>query len=253
MSDIYKDVSLKGRSLMIGIPSYDSKIDINSALNLIMLAGIAGKHGFEMQVAHVSGCSILPKARNTLIARFMQSDCTDFLFLDTDVVFDVEDIVRLMGLATNKDIVAGVYPKKNKEDELTADLLYSDTGSPIVEPEFNIYEAIHAPTGFMLIRRHVIQKMMDAYPDLMYAEKHENLVCYALFDFQLKNQAYYGEDYIFCQRARALGLKVHVDPIIKLGHKMMIQPSRELVVDAYDQQTARNVKYFLHKSKKVVT
>ena len=252
MSQIYKDISLKGRSLMIGIPAYDSKIDIDSALNLMLLAGIAGKHGFQMQIAHVSGCSILPRARNTLIARFMQSDCTDFLFLDTDVVFTPEDIVRLMGLATNKDIVAGVYPKKNKEDELAVDLLYSDTGSPIIEPEFNIYEAVHAPTGFMLIRRHVIEKMMDAYPELMYGEKTENLVCYALFDFQLKNQAYYGEDYIFCQRARAIGLKVHIDPILSLGHKMMVKPSRELITDAYDQQVARNVKYFLHKNKKVV-
>lgn len=243
MSEIYKDVSLKGRSLMIGIPAYDSKMDINSALNLMLLTGIAGKHGFQLQVAHVSGCSILPKARNTLIARFIQSDCTDFLFLDTDVTFKPEDIIRLLGLATNKDIVAGVYPKKNKEDELAADLLYSNTGSPVVEPEFNLYEAIHAPTGFMLIRRHVIEKMMEAYPDLVYAEKHEGLVCYSLFDFQLKDQAYYGEDYIFCQRAREIGLKVHIDPILNLGHKMTIEATRTLVVDVYDQQVARNIKY----------
>ena len=243
MSEVYKNVCLKDRSLMIGIPAYDSKIDINSALNLILLAGIAGKHGFKLQIAHVSGSSILPKARNTLIARFVESGYTDFLFLDTDVLFRPEDIVRLMGLATNKDVVAGVYPKKNKEHEVTADLLYSDTGTPVIEPEFNLYEAVHAPTGFMLIRRHVIEKMMAAYPDLVYAEKSENLVCYALFDFQLKNQAYYGEDYIFCQRARDIGLKVYIDPMLHLGHKMIIEPSRELVRDTYDQQVARNIKF----------
>jgi hypothetical protein len=238
-----KNVSLKGRSLMIGIPAYDAKIDIDSMLNLIQAASKAGAHGIEMQIAHVSGSSILPRARNTLIARFMESDCTDFLFLDTDVIFKPEDIFRLMALATDYPIVGGVYPKKNQETELAANLLYTETGSPITEPIYNIYEALHIPTGFMMIRRHAIEQMMHAYPDLMYAEPQNQLVCYALFDFQLKNGQYYGEDYIFCERARALGMHIYIDPLLALGHKMTIQPKRELIVDAYDQQLGRNIKY----------
>lgn len=238
-----KNITLKGRSLMIGIPAYDAKIDINSMLTLIQAVPMAGAYGIEMQIAHISGCSILPRARNTLIARFMQSDCTDFLFLDTDVIFKPEDIFRLMALATDYPIVGGVYPKKNKETELAADLLYSDTGSPITEPVFNIYEAQHIPTGFMMIRRHVIEQMMHAYPELMYADPHEQLVCYALFDFQLKNGQYYGEDYIFCQRARDLGMRIYIDPLVELGHKMTIEAKRELVVDLYQQQLGRNIKY----------
>lgn len=243
-----KLIDLKGRSLMIGIPAYDGKIDINAALNLLQLASMAGPHGISLQVAQIAGSSILPRARNSLIARFIESDCTDFLFLDTDVTFKPEDILRLMAIATNKDVVGGVYPKKNQETELAVDLLYSETGSPILDTEFNIYEALHVPTGFMLIRRHVIEKMMHAHPELMYAEQTDQLVCYALFDFQLKNQQYYGEDYIFCQRARALGFKVYVDPYISLGHKMTIEPKRELLVDAYNQQITRNVKYLVHSS-----
>lgn len=238
-----KLINLKGRSLMIGIPSYDAKVDINCMLNLLQLVGMAGSHGIEFQVAHVSGCSILPKARNLLIARFMESDCTDFLFLDTDVIFKPEDILRLMAIATTKDIVGGVYPKKNRDSELAVDLLYSATGSPVVDPEFNIYEAMHVPTGFMLIRKHVIEKLMHAHPELMYADKDEKVVCYALFDFQLRNEAYYGEDYIFCQRARELGIRIYVDPYISLGHKMTVEPKRELFEDIYNQQIARNVKY----------
>lgn len=245
---VEKTIDLQGRSLMIGIPAYDSKIDINSALNLLQVASKAGMHGISMQVAHISGCSILPKARNTLIARFMESDCTDFLFLDTDVIFKPEDIYRLMAVATDKDIVGGSYPKKNLDTELAVDLVYSETGSPIVESDFNLYEVQHLSTGFMLIRRHVIEKMMEQYPELMYAETHEQLVCYALFDFQLVNQAYYGEDYIFCQRARALGFQIYVDPFINLGHKMITEAKRELIVDVYNQQISRNINYLKRKN-----
>lgn len=238
-----KNVTLKGRSLMIGIPAYDAKIDINSMMNLIQAIPLASAYGVELQIAHISGCSILPRARNTLIARFMQSDCTDFLFLDTDVLFKPEDIFRLMAIATDYPIVGGVYPKKNQETELAADLLYTNTGSPITEPLYNIYEALHIPTGFMMIRRHAIEQMMNAYPDLMYAEKQEQLTCYALFDFQLKNGQYYGEDYIFCERARALGMQIYIDPLLSLGHKMTSEPRRELLMDTYEQQLSRNLKY----------
>lgn len=244
-----KNITLKGRSLMIGIPAYDAKIDINSTLNLIQMAGMAGAYGITMQIAHVSGCSILPHARNTLIARFIESDCTDFLFLDTDVTFKPEDVFRLMGIATTKDIVGGIYPKKNKDSELAVDLLYSDTASPIIDDEYGLYEATHLPTGFMLIRRHVIEKMMKAYPELIYAHKSEQLVCYALFDFQLKNGSYYGEDYTFCQRARALGIQVYVDPLLELGHKMITEPKRELIHDIYNQQINRNISFLKARHK----
>lgn len=244
---IEKQISLAGRSLMIGIPAYDSKIDINSALNLLQVAGMAGQHGIKMQIAHISGCSILPKARNTLIARFIESDCTDFLFLDTDVMFKPDDIFRLMGLATTKDIVGGIYPKKNKDSELAVDLVYSDAANPIIENEYGLYEAQHLPTGFMLIRRHVIEKMMNAYPELMYAEPSEQLVCYALFDFQLKNHSYYGEDYTFCQRARALGIQIYVDPYLELGHKMITEAKKEVMLDLYNQQISRNIDFISYK------
>jgi hypothetical protein len=40
----------------------------------------------------------------------------------------------------------------------------------------------------------------------------------AIFDFAVKDNSYVGEDYLFCDRARADGFQVWVDPTIKLGH-----------------------------------
>ncbi len=37
-------------------------------------------------------------------------------------------------------------------------------------------------------------------------------------DFAVKDNSYVGEDYLFCDRARAAGFQVWVDPTIKLGH-----------------------------------
>jgi hypothetical protein len=39
-----------------------------------------------------------------------------------------------------------------------------------------------------------------------------------MFDFQLAEEGYIGEDYLFCDRAREHGFEVWIDPSITLGH-----------------------------------
>ena len=80
-----------------------------------------------------------------------------------------------------------------------------------------IMEATHVPTGCMLIKRHVLTKMIEKHPELeIYQptmingkeEKKPNF--YNLFDtlHDPKTKRYYGEDFGFCQRWRDMGGEV---------------------------------------------
>jgi hypothetical protein len=40
----------------------------------------------------------------------------------------------------------------------------------------------------------------------------------AMFDFEVTEEGYMGEDFLFCDRARELGFDVWIDPSISLGH-----------------------------------
>jgi len=73
MADTEKSINLAGRKLMIAIPAYDNKLNIDSAFALSNLAVQVGQLGVKLYLTHLSGCSLITKARNSLVADFLKS------------------------------------------------------------------------------------------------------------------------------------------------------------------------------------
>ena len=113
-----KRVSLEGRSIFVAIPTYDGRLSIKLAYTLAALMPMALKHGISVKLGHVSGCSIITMARNMLVDQFLKSDCTELLFIDADVIPQPEDILRLVAQSGDKDITAGMYPRRAKDKKL---------------------------------------------------------------------------------------------------------------------------------------
>ena len=86
---------LSGRKLFIAIPSYDFKVSVKLAGALIKFGRMADQHGIEMTLETICGCSVVSRARNLLVGNFLETDCTDMLFIDSDMSIDPEDITRL--------------------------------------------------------------------------------------------------------------------------------------------------------------
>ena len=212
-----KRYSLTGRKLMIAIPAYDGKLNIGAAFQLPQLALAATKYGFEIHLAHLSGCSIITRARNSLVNQFLESDCTDFLFVDADINFTQHDVLRIMALGTERDIVAGAYPRRAKDQMFFADIYHNEYGG-VELTEDGLLRVNRIGTGFMFIRRHVFETLRDKHPEWKYWVDVENKHHYAFFDFKVTEEGYMGEDYLFCDRARAEGFLIYIDPDINLGH-----------------------------------
>ena len=211
-----KNFSLAGRKLMICIPAYDGKLNIHSAFQLPLLAMESQKYGFSVHLAHLSGSSIITRARNSLVNQFMESDCTEMLFVDADVNFKVKDVLRIMALGSDKDVVCGAYPRRADDKMFFTDIWFNEHGG--IELTDGLLRVERVGTGFMFIRRHVIQTLMDKHPEWKYYVEVEEKDHYSLFDFQSTAKGYIGEDYLFCDRVRAEGFKIYIDPDINLGH-----------------------------------
>jgi NDP-sugar pyrophosphorylase family protein len=168
------------------------------------------------------------------------------LFIDSDIDFKFSTIEKM--LKADLDVIACPYPMKmmdwnkiwrrvnNKEDAITSaeDMARAGFTYPIkVEDQYNIIaekgiiEVTHAPTGCMLIKRHVIQDMIDNHPELeIYQptyingkeEKKDNF--FNLFDtwHDVKTKRYFGEDFGFCQKWRDMGGKVHIYVMDTITH-----------------------------------
>lgn len=216
MSHEEKSFSLKDRRLMISIPAYDGKLNIGAAFALPQLALDSKQFGFHLQLAHMSGSSIITRARNALVHQFMLSDCTDMLFIDADINFKNTDVLRLLALSGDKDVVCGAYPRRGGKTSFFTDLDFTRNGEVIHED--GLLRVKRIGTGFMLIRRHVIERLIERHPEWRYHVDVDDSHHYAVFDFQATPEGYIGEDYLFCDRVREAGMQVHLDPEVNLGH-----------------------------------
>ena len=209
-----KRVSLEGRSIFVGIPTYDGKLSIKLAYTLAALMPMAMKHGISVKLGHVSGCSIITMARNMLVDQFLQSNCTELLFIDADVIPQPEDILRLVAQSGDKDVTAGMYPRRAKDKKFFLDFFQDELGD--LQFDGALMRANRVGTGFMLIQRHVIETLADKAEKYLGQDGVGQVA--NVFEFSMLDGKFVGEDYTFCDKARAEGFKVWVDVEISLPH-----------------------------------
>ena len=237
-----KRVSLEGRSIFVGIPTYDGKLSIKLAYTLAALMPMAMKHGISVKLGHVSGCSIITMARNMLVDQFLQSNCTELLFIDADVIPQPEDILRLVAQSGDKDVTAGMYPRRAKDKKFFLDFFQDELGD--LQFDGALMRANRVGTGFMLIQRHVIETLADKAEKYLGQDGVGQVA--NVFEFSMLDGKFVGEDYTFCDKARAEGFKVWVDVEINLPHIGVDSFERNFVDDVVlpllEQERKKNLK-----------
>ena len=175
---------------------------------------LLSRMGIAYSISTLFNESLVTRARNTCVAFMMGNPAaTHLMFIDADIEWQASSVLKLASL--NKDIIGGTYPKKSLPIDFVVNALPGQTGE--------VVEVHDIGTGFLMIKREVIQKMFDEYPLKKYKNtiglepKYDDL-CYALFDTMLVNGHYLSEDYGFCCLWKRLGGSIHLDKSIVLGH-----------------------------------
>ena len=213
-----KSYDLAGRSLFIALPAYDFKVSLKLAISLARFAQAAPKHGIDIQIGSICGCSVVSRARNLLVQDLIESPCTDLLFIDSDINFEPEDILRLMAWTSDpkKGIVAGVPRTRSEQKTYIATL--DEDADGLTMNGMGLVRAQRVATAFMMVRRDVFETLIEAHPEWKYFDGRSGRMVPCLFDFELTEEGYMGEDYLFCDRVREQGFEVWIDPSISLGH-----------------------------------
>lgn len=207
---------MSNRRILIATPSYSGKMDARYHGCVAQMSVEAHQNGWKLDYLVRTTDSILPRARNILLAQFMASGCDDMLFVDSDVWCDPGSFTRIMSHPV--DLVGGAYPHRGEIEGFVFrpfdDRLFFDQNTGLMEVDA-------AATGFLRIRRCVVEQMIAARPDEWYNDitAPEGMKVYNLFDFQLADHMYWSEDYVFCRRYHELGGKAWVDPELILHHE----------------------------------
>ena len=199
------------------LPMYNGICNEATFISMIKFGIIASKLGINYSIDTMVNESLITRGRNNLVAKFLYNQAaTHLMFIDVDLGFDAESILRL--LCANQDLVGGVYPMKR----IPIRYVINTVPNPIVSGD--LVEVSTLGTGFMLIKRHVIEKMIAAHPELKYrdnigiGEQYEQHM-YGLFDTMIDPDGnYLSEDWTFCYLWRLMGGKVFADTGIKLDH-----------------------------------
>ena len=223
----------KDVTLFVATPMYGGLCTGMYTSGIMQLVGACGQNGMKMYFSFMMNESLITRARNSMAFDFLKSDATHMMFIDADISFNPNDVVRMV--QADKDIICGIYPKKEinwqtVRNAINAgvpdDQLKHHTGAfvvNLVDYQTEVTVPINQPveiwnggTGFMLIQRHVLETMVVAHPEWFYEFKGED-IC-GVFDFQNRDGVYLGEDYLFCDRAREHGYKIYIDVDISLPH-----------------------------------
>jgi hypothetical protein len=216
---IEQGFDLTGRSIFIALPAYDFKVSLKLAVSLARFTQVAPQHGIDVHIGSICGCSVVSRARNLLVRDFVDSDATELLFIDSDINFEPEDILRLMAWGTDarKGVVAAVPRVRDVNTVYIADLEY-DENRDLTMNHMGLVRAERVATAFMWVSRAVFENLIEANPEWTYWDKRAGKDLSAVFDFKVTREGYIGEDFLFCDRVREAGYEVWIDPTITLGH-----------------------------------
>ena len=242
---------IRKNRFFIATPCYGGQLNEPYFRSVIKMMTFFNGHQIPLAFGTIANESLVTRARNVLVAYFLASDYTHLMFIDADIEFQTEDILKLY--AHKKDVVVGAYPKKgvawdkirsnmtdpaNKDKELSdrdmasfgsdyaINFKFVDKETKTIGVENGLIKLHDAGTGFMMISREAILKMIKAYPELKYnndvninnADLKDHF--YALFDTMIDpvDRRYLSEDYTFCRRWQEIGGDVWLDPSISLNH-----------------------------------
>jgi hypothetical protein len=199
--------------------------------------------GIQMSAMMMFNESLIQRARNGLVKNFMRTNGDYLMFIDADIGWNPHDILPMID--ADKDIICGIYPKKEinwhgvkaaVEAGVPVEQLKHHSGALVVNlvdysgtvtvPRTEPLEIWNGGTGFMLIKRSVLEGLTDKVAtytndvvDLNNTVNPGDLIHeYFAVSIEEGTNRLLSEDYHFCMLARKHGYKVWAAPWVTLAH-----------------------------------
>ena len=244
---------LRKNKLFIATPMYGGMCSGLYMKACLDLQAMCQQYAIETRFSFLFNESLITRARNYLVDEFVRSNYTHLLFIDSDILFNPQDVLAL--LALDKDVIGGPYPKKSinwrnvfkgaqkvisqpgfdpnkytnfgELEALTGEYVFNPVPGTTQFKVSDPLEVMEIGTGFMMIKRAVFDKFKEEYPHLNYKPDHlgqanfdGSRYIHAYFDTVIDpdSHRYLSEDYMFCQYWRAVGGQIWLCPWMRTTH-----------------------------------
>jgi hypothetical protein len=207
--------------LIIATPFYEMKAFSPYVTSLVQSLMILQRLGIAYDYWDLSGDSYVDRARNTICERFLESDGTDLLMIDSDMAWDPVGFVNI--LKSPFEVTGAAYPCKNNWENYGVQIQTFEDGAPQVNIETGLIRADWVPAGFLRIKKSCLQKYKNSGVAKMYCDRSADPMCAdrtftSFFECSVDKGARFGEDVTFCKRWRSIGGEIWVEPRITIRH-----------------------------------
>jgi hypothetical protein len=222
--------------LVIGTPMYGGMCTSEYTDSLLKLSEAANKSNVKLTTIFLGNESLIQRGRNTIAHHFMNlPDATHLLFIDADLKFRTEDIVKM--IKADKELIIGPVPLKgydweeirqravNGEDDIgRTGGVFNINHLPGIEmeDEETPFEIEHGGNAMMMIRRDCLEALEPHTP--IYTNGGRSLPDgveikdYFRVEVDPERKHLLSEDYFFCHSYRQIGGKVWCAPWCQIGH-----------------------------------
>lgn len=254
------------KKLFVATPMYGGMCCATYTSGLLDTALALTARSDQMKFFAIGNESLITRARNELVRVFLETDYDHFIFIDADIGFKAEHVLKL--LDSRKDVICGLYPKKlvdwprinyaskmglhNLEDYASSYVVDTvDVPNPDAPLDSSVVEIAHGGTGFMLIKRGVFEKLAPLVKEYRVSTLEDadgNMAPltkeYFALDVVGEHKYLLSEDYFFCDLWRRNGGKVHADLSIQLVHTGTYEYRGNLLVGGANPSTHKSAKGF---------
>ncbi len=206
--------------VLFATPTLTNQVCIEYLQSMLWTDWELGKRGINRAFKQLGGDPYLARVRNNLVSGALRDypQMTDFFFIDDDVGWPPDAVLRLLDHPA--DVVAGIYPKKSDVPQFPCNLRTLEDGSLIEKHGFYLAEMV--PTGFLRIKRHVLEKFVEISESYMDDDgsggSHEVWNIFQM-GYCAENGKWWGEDYAFCHQWNKMGGEIWVYPDVDFSHR----------------------------------
>lgn len=197
----------------LAIPSYGAMSPVTVFALAASMRALT-KEGIAHDLIILGGNCHVDDARNSIVREFLQGTCEYLMFIDSDLSWAPEDLVRMA--RSTRDVIAGIYP--HKQDERTYPVRHLKREFLQAESD-GALEVEGVPTGFLRISRAALLKMAEG-AEQYYEQEKDTILTPKVFERTIdpETRLRFSGDYSWCRKWRALGGSIYIDPEIHFGH-----------------------------------
>jgi hypothetical protein len=181
-----------GIRVFVATPAYDGKVHTDFCVSLAESCMYSAAMGIHVTAGVMGNGAFIDLARCSFVKMFLEGDYTHLFFIDSDLKFEARGFIGL--ILADLPIVAGVYRRRQEPPDYPVKYVEDERiGLEVVE---GFVQCTRVPTGFLCIRRDVIERMAAKAQKINLPEMSD--VPRLFYTYVNDEGRFVGEDFAFC-------------------------------------------------------